>query len=690
MSEKFTPGNIEISRAETSQETAEAISYLGVELPKAEVRSDYVPKVEAYADFTVSRFEAELQRDIAESMAASEPCLIEGGTSLGKTTTVRKMCAELGYEVHYINLNGNVDVEALMGQYIPNPNKHSADDPEFVFADGPITRALRVEPGKTKVILLDELNSARPETLIRLHEVIDALERNSTVTLSEDASEVVETDHNHTKLVGLMNPPGRGYIGREPLDPALLRRWNYRKLPDELPSDSAMAYLDSLYGLAPAEATITVDMLLPSRENVMFPEELAQIDGIGQILARFAEFHTAAKKLVAERQLGADQPQKFSFDDREEPRRVRNFIARHFNGDISETMQQALYYYYVGKLEAPADRDKLMELIQTVEYAPATSSKRRDLHAPDKPLSTEPEEDLEDHVGPEALAIVERLNLKDQYRMQVEVLQAAGLLDSGGEITAIDGEKYHLPTLAKIAKRIEANLEVYQTKLEQGFSQLLLVPFGLSLDKLTETYGEALKRAHAAGKLCSSDGEKLELDTDLPVWVWDGIEGKDKSGELVYFPGVFSTDPDEHHGRTKVEVMGEGKTWQVLLVEDIEDIPADGTAVETVGRTPLTAGRSAEDYLADLRALVQYQHESGLTPEAWLTLALTRLAQNNQALDDWQGAGKSDRLIGSWLPGSGSVPVAFWDRGDRQAFLDRDNSDRANSYDGLRSSVMVL
>ncbi len=83
------------------------------------------------------------------------------------------MCSELGWEVHYANLNGATDVEDLMGRYIPNPHRTKPDDPEYIFADGRVTAGLRQEEGKTKVIVLDEINAAAPNILIRLHEVLD-------------------------------------------------------------------------------------------------------------------------------------------------------------------------------------------------------------------------------------------------------------------------------------------------------------------------------------------------------------------------------------------------------------------------------------------------------------------------------------------------------------------------------------
>lgn len=106
-------------------ETEESVSYLGVALEKAKTGGgQFVPKREQYSNFINDKEVAlPLQRDVAVAFLSGEPILIDGGTSLGKTTTVRKMAAELGWEVHYANLNGATDVEDLMGRYIPNPHK---------------------------------------------------------------------------------------------------------------------------------------------------------------------------------------------------------------------------------------------------------------------------------------------------------------------------------------------------------------------------------------------------------------------------------------------------------------------------------------------------------------------------------------------------------------------------------------
>ncbi len=363
------------------QETETSISYLGVKLEKAKNReSQFVPDPEQYKDFINDKEIAlPLQRDIAVSFLSGDPLLIEGGTSLGKTTTVRKMCAELGYEIHYANLNGASDVEDLMGRYIPNPNKRNPEDPEYVFADGKVTMGLRQEEGKKKVIILDEFNSAAPNILIRLHEVLDALERGESVTLSEDASESIKVNKEMTKIVALMNPPGKGYFGREPIDPAQLRRWVYNKLPSKLPKSTFSFSTDALFGLGKnlENANIVDKDYFKNIENALTLDQMKEIPGIEQILEKYKEFHSSANELLVNRKIAADQPQPFTFDDRMEVSRVRNFVSRFYTGDISGTFQQALRYYYVNKLENATDRKKLEEIIRTIEWKDESTSKRK-------------------------------------------------------------------------------------------------------------------------------------------------------------------------------------------------------------------------------------------------------------------------------------------------------------------------
>lgn len=408
-------------------ETETGVTYLGVGLEKSKAGDgQFVPKREQYKDF-INDMEVALplQRDIAVAFLSGEPLLVEGGTSLGKTTTVRKMAAELGWEIHYVNLNGATDVEDLMGRYIPNPHKNKPEDPEYIFADGEVTSGLRQEEGKIKVVILDEISASAPNILIRLHEVLDSLERGGDVILSEDASEAVSVDKAKTKIIALMNHPGKGYFGREPLDPAQLRRWVYKKLPSELPEGTFSYSTDALFGAEPTSQNITPDMFLRAREEALTPEQLQEVPGMREVLEKYKEFHKAAKELLKNRKVAEDQPQPFTFDDRMEPRRVRDFVLRFYTGDINETFQQALQYYYANKLESEADRKKLGELIRLVEYKPKPAeSKRKGAEREEKtgektkePVKSEavPETKLEGPVAEQIESAIEKLGKENVF-----------------------------------------------------------------------------------------------------------------------------------------------------------------------------------------------------------------------------------------------------------------------------------
>jgi MoxR-like ATPase len=370
--EKFKPQAEKVTNTEKLppiHETETHVSYVGVKLPKATVMDEHkVISKKTYENFVNDDFSMAIQQKIATAWLQGQPILIEGGTSIGKTTTVKKMCADLSYEPHYINLDSSADPEKMMGRYLPNKDKQSDNDPEYVFIDGEVTKGLRTEDGKVKVIILDEYNSASPAALIRLHEVLDALERGGTVTLSEDAGEVLTVNKNTTKIIALTNPPGKGYLERQPLDPAQLRRWVYQKESASLPTESFEKTLNVWIGFDEGTPNETNLKTTESRDDKLNKETLKEIPGIQQMVKKYTEFHFAANKLLESRQIGIDQPQKFMFSDRDESSRVLSYVQNFYNGDIAETFQTALQYYYAGKLLDDKDKAKLSELIAHVRY----------------------------------------------------------------------------------------------------------------------------------------------------------------------------------------------------------------------------------------------------------------------------------------------------------------------------------
>ena len=355
----------------------EYISFGGVELPRA-VNDTTAPKLEAFTDYIEDDFSVEMQKTIATAWSLNEPILLEGGTSLGKTRTVLKMCADLGYEAHKTVLDKNTDRVDLIGQPTVNPNFGNEDQRKYIIVLSELVKAITPEEGKIKVIILDEYNFAMPGVTAKLHDILDAYKFNSvTLEFPELGGIEIKIDPSKVKFVGLMNPPGGGYLDRNPVDPANLRRWVYQKLPNELPKETLRNSIDVIFGIGDKKQMKDTKGIVSRRDKM--PElEFVNIPGVKEILPLFIAFHESAKQLVSKKEIGKDQVQKFNFDDREEPRRVKEYISRFYKGDITETMQEALKYIYAGKL-LPKDRTKLEEIIRKISFEPEQNKNRNTL-----------------------------------------------------------------------------------------------------------------------------------------------------------------------------------------------------------------------------------------------------------------------------------------------------------------------
>ncbi len=273
---------------------------------------------------------------------------------------------------------------------------------------------------------------------------------------------------------------------------------------------------------------------------------------------------------------------------------------------------------------------------------------------------------------------LEQEQLEKQYHKQAEILMFTGLvkkLRMGEMGIVVDGKEYPIPTFEDILIKINHNAEFLDKKASQGFKKLLVVPFGLPITTLVEKYEQVLLRHYNNQTLLDSEGKPLDLDTNQPVWTWEGYQDE----PLVYFPQSF--DKDNHQGKTKDQL----EPWQVLLVEDMIDLPKEGDAKDINGRKQLDANQTPNSYLEQILKA----QEQGMTPESWLLLAITYLEEQNKQIDDYVGKGKASYLPGVFFKDSAEVQFAYWFRGNRQAVLDGSDADRSSSNDAVRSSVLI-
>lgn len=298
----------------------------------------------------------------------------------------------------------------------------------------------------------------------------------------------------------------------------------------------------------------------------------------------------------------------------------------------------------------------------------------------------------------ESLSSIEtRLRLREQYDQSLALLNKTGLLQILPEsesfgLVGLDGKEYPMPKYKEVLERLEANKEKLTTKIEQGFTKLLITPFAMPLGDLVERYKRVILKKHKEGKLLATKkdpkdpDEKLELDTQNPMYVWEQYKQADDKGTLVYYPTAFSAN---HGGKTKKELIKDGQAWDISLIEDLPNLPSERQGKTLNKRKQLEANKTSIEYLKITQTDAPHEGESGFTPEQWLTYAITHLESTNQVIDDYSGNGKLAFLIGSYFPGAGVVPGACWDRDSRRAALGGSDPAGRDSGYAVRVSVRV-
>lgn len=311
--------------------------------------------------------------------------------------------------------------------------------------------------------------------------------------------------------------------------------------------------------------------------------------------------------------------------------------------------------------------------------------------------------DLFRHEGQFTNEYLETTLLRAQYEHQIDIFNKSGLIqqlssqtESG--IMGIDPKnherisEYSVPSFEAIQSALREKSIKLETKVQQGFNKLLLVPIAKPLDALRQIYSESLRNHYTDGKLFNSAGEVQDLDAIMPVWAWKEYNNADITNKLVYYPKCF--DANNHGGMIKAElVMNTLSTsfpgWEVRLIEELPNLPAEGLGQTIGGRKQIEANHTPNEYLQQSQNDNMYENEDGYIPEAWLTEALVHLETTNQVFDDYEGKGKVTFLTGSFFPDSGYVPYAFFERKYKQAVLRRNIPDYSDSSCSTRRSVQM-
>ena len=289
--------------------------------------------------------------------------------------------------------------------------------------------------------------------------------------------------------------------------------------------------------------------------------------------------------------------------------------------------------------------------------------------------------------------ILEHL-IEKGYTSQIKSLQEINFLETKDNklgLTAIDNNFYEVPTEEAIKNHFLSIPNIKQ-KIDQGFTRLLIVPFGSSLDSLREKTSNLILKHKKENNLLAEDGSNLELNEEEPLYAFNDYINADKSGELLYFLERVGAEND--YGKTKKDILFESSSaspfpgYTILLIQENLSIPREGKGMVQAGRDQLEAGKSPDDYVDLLKANPVYSEERGMTPEDWLTLFATNLNQKNKVINRAALATDSSiYLFGCCFRQTADVPYVGWYSDGRQASMDVGSSTFPEKNVGLSLAV---
>ncbi|XP_052570916.1 midasin [Peromyscus californicus insignis] len=185
-------------------------------------------------------------RDIVRVVSAGTyPVLIQGETSVGKTSLIRWLAAATGNHCVRINNHEHTDIQEYIGCYTSDTSG------KLVFSEGVLIDAMR----KGYWIVLDELNLAPTDVLEALNRLLD----DNRELLITETQEVVRA-HPRFMLFATQNPPGL-YGGRKVLSRAFRNRFVELHF-DELPSSELETILHKRCRLPPSYCSKLVKVML--------------------------------------------------------------------------------------------------------------------------------------------------------------------------------------------------------------------------------------------------------------------------------------------------------------------------------------------------------------------------------------------------------------------------------------------
>ena len=202
--------------------------------------------------------------------------LFEGESGTGKSTAARVIASRCGLPFVAINCSTNIEESDIFGAMIPNPEKSSADDAEFVWQDGPLTKAIRYG----YVGIIEELGFGRPGVLGKINSLLDEARQ-----IDLPNGEVLKA-HKNFRLIATTNI---GYEGTNRLNKALVNRFEICKKFTDLDDKEAKAVIMSRTGYSSIDKINKIFDVYKAIKKYSDEQNLGLVISIRQLLNLFKQ-----------------------------------------------------------------------------------------------------------------------------------------------------------------------------------------------------------------------------------------------------------------------------------------------------------------------------------------------------------------------------------------------------------------
>lgn len=210
-----------------------------------------------------------------------------GESGTGKSTAARVIPARCGIPYISVNFSVNIEEADLFGSMVPNPKKLNPEDPEFVWADGIITKAVRYG----YCVILEELNFARPGVLGKLNSLLD---ENRQVDLS--TGEIVRA-HPNFRIIATCNI---AYEGTNRFNKALINRFDDVTVFKDLSRNDAVSVIKSRTGYTNVSKISKVYDVYEALKKFAAEQNVNAVVSMRQLLNIFTKgkYYSSAKDAV--------------------------------------------------------------------------------------------------------------------------------------------------------------------------------------------------------------------------------------------------------------------------------------------------------------------------------------------------------------------------------------------------------